>query len=90
VTTEEIWKKAFGARDRFYLIISTFGGNPAACAAALKTIEILLREDISRRAAEMGRYSKEKLELLKSKCSLIKEIRGEGLMLGIELNLSLS
>lgn len=87
VTTEAIWKKAFGARDRFDLIISTFGGNPAACAAALKTIEISFREDIPRRAAEMGRYSKEKLELLKSKCSLIKEIRGEGLMLGIELNL---
>lgn len=86
VTTEEIWKKAFGARDRFDLTISTFGGNPAACAAALKTIEITLREDLPGRAAEMGLYSKEKLELLRSKCSFIKEIRGEGLMLGIELN----
>lgn len=86
VTTEKIWKKAFGARDRFDMVISTFGGNPAACAAALKTIEVTLRDDLPGRAAEMGRYSKEKLELLKSKHSLIKEIRGEGLMLGIELN----
>lgn len=86
VTTEEIWKKAFGARDRFDLVISTFGGNPGACAAALKTIEIMLRDDLSGRAADIGRYSKERLEMLKSKHSLIKEIRGKGLMLGIELN----
>lgn len=87
VTTEQIWKRAFGSRDRFDLIISTFGGNPAACAAALKTIEITLRDDLPGHAAEIGRYSKEKLESLKSKCSLIKEIRGKGLMLGIELKL---
>jgi putrescine aminotransferase len=87
VTTEKIWKRAYGTHDRFDLTITTFGGNPAACSAALKAIEITLRDNLPERAAELGRYSKEKLDQLKSKCSHIKEIRGEGLMLGIELNL---
>jgi len=54
VTSEKIWMKAFGSRDRFDLTISTFAGNPAACAAALKTIEIMQRNDISERARTLG------------------------------------
>jgi putrescine aminotransferase len=85
VTSEKIWMKAFGSRDRFDLTISTFAGNPAACAAALKTIEIMKRDDIPKHARTLGHYAKKKLEELKTKHELIKEIRGSGLMLGIEL-----
>ncbi len=85
VTSEKIWMKAFGSRDRFDLTISTFAGNPAACAAALKTIEIMKRDDIPERARTLGDYAKKKLEELKTKHELIKEIRGDGMMLGIEL-----
>ena len=49
-TTKNIWDSAFGSRDRFDLIISTFGGNAAACAASLKAIEITLRDDFAGRA----------------------------------------
>ncbi len=85
ITSEKIWKAAFGSRDRFDLTISTFAGNPAACAAALKTIEIMHREDIPGKAREMGDYARDKLQNLKTKHALIKEIRGQGLLLGIEL-----
>ncbi len=85
VTTEQIWLKAFGARDRFDLTISTFAGNPAACAAALKTIEIMQKDDMPERARTLGDYAKKKLEDLKTRHELIKEIRGKGLLLGIEL-----
>ncbi len=86
VTSEKIWMKAFGSRDRFDLTISTFAGNPAACAAALKTIEIMQRDDIPERARTLGDYARNKLENLKTKRELIREIRGVGLMLGIELD----
>ncbi|MCJ7482900.1 MAG: aspartate aminotransferase family protein [Thermodesulfovibrionales bacterium] len=85
VTSEEIWMKAFGSRDRFDLIISTFAGNPAACAAALKTIEIMQRDDIPDHARALGDYARNKLQNLKTKHKLVKKIRGNGLLLGIEL-----
>ena len=85
VTSEKVWMKAFGSRDRFDLIISTFAGNPAACAAALKTIEIMQRDDIPEHARVLGDYARNKLQNLKMKQELIKEIRGNGLLLGIEL-----
>ncbi len=85
VTSEKIWMKAFGSRESFDLIISTFAGNPAACAAALKTIEIMRRDNIPEHARAMGDYARNKLQALKTKHELIKEIRGQGLLLGIEL-----
>jgi putrescine aminotransferase len=85
VTSEKIWMAAFGSRDKFDITISTFGGNPAACAAALKTIEIMQRDDIPGHARALGEYAKNKLQILKTKHELIREIRGQGLLLGIEL-----
>jgi len=85
VTSEKNWMAAFGSRDMFDLTISTFGGNPAACAAALKTIEIMQRDDIPDSARAVGDYARNKLQDLKTKHELIKEIRGQGLLLGIEL-----
>jgi putrescine aminotransferase len=85
VTTPAIWRRAFGDRERFDMTISTFGGNPAACAAALKSMEVILREDLPTRAAEMGRYARERLEALKARHSCVREVRGVGLLLGLEL-----
>jgi 4-aminobutyrate aminotransferase len=63
---------------------STFGGNPIACAAALKTIE-LLEKELMKNAARMGKYLMEKLRKLEKKYSIIGEIRGKGLMVGMEI-----
>lgn len=62
---------------------STFGGNPLACAAALATLDILEREALPQRAAELGVYTVERLRALQT--PLIREVRGRGLLIGIEL-----
>jgi len=84
-TTEAIWDRAFGRRDRFDLVISTFGGNAAACAASLKAIEITLREDLAGRAAALGQYANTRLQDLAKRHDNVKAIHGKGLLLGIEL-----
>lgn len=66
---------------------STFGGNPLACAAALATIGVIENENLLDRAAESGDVLRGKLEDLQAKYGdAIKEVRGEGLMLGMVLN----
>jgi predicted acetylornithine/succinylornithine family transaminase len=66
---------------------STFGGSPLVCKAALAVLRAIQKEKILANAKEMGEYLKEKLTNLAGKYSLIKEIRGLGLMVGIELNI---
>lgn len=63
---------------------STFGGNPVSCAAALETIA-LLEEELIENAAVMGRLLHGKLEALCDKHPTIAEVRGKGLMIGVEL-----
>jgi 4-aminobutyrate aminotransferase len=63
---------------------STFGGNPVACAAALVTIR-LLREQYVQNAAAMGSYFQDGLRELQGKHPIIGDVRGKGLMIGIEL-----
>jgi len=65
---------------------STFGGNPIACAAAIAVIEAIEEENLLQNAIDMGNYTKNKLEQLKAKHSIIDHIRGRGLMIGIQLN----
>ncbi len=62
---------------------STFGGNPVAIAAAMKTIE-LLQGGLVANAAEVGSYLKQGLEKLKEKHACIGDVRGLGMMLGVE------
>jgi 4-aminobutyrate aminotransferase len=62
---------------------STFGGNPVAIVAAMKTIEIL-QNGVLQNAAAMGRYLLDRLGELKSKYNFIAEVRGLGLMIGVE------
>ena len=62
---------------------STFGGNPVAIAAALKTIELLQRELVAN-SAEVGDYLKRGLEKLATKYDCIGDVRGMGMMIGVE------
>ena len=62
---------------------STFGGNPLACAAATAAIDVLVVQDLPRHAAETGAYFVERLRAMAS--PRVREIRGLGLMIGIEL-----
>ena len=65
---------------------TTFGGNPLACAAAIANLKIIQEEGLVRKCQEKGEYFKSKLKGLKEKYpKKIKEIRGLGLMIGMEL-----
>ncbi len=63
---------------------STFGGNPLACAVAREAIRVTREEKLIERAAELGAYFTAKLRTIRSK--RIREIRGRGLLIGIELH----
>jgi 4-aminobutyrate aminotransferase / (S)-3-amino-2-methylpropionate transaminase / 5-aminovalerate transaminase len=65
--------------------LSTFGGNPISCAAALANIAFMEKENLPVRAAESGAYAMSKLRELQKKNPLIGEVRGLGLMIGVEL-----
>ncbi|OIP90941.1 MAG: aspartate aminotransferase family protein [Syntrophobacterales bacterium CG_4_8_14_3_um_filter_58_8] len=64
---------------------STFGGNPLACAAALATLETILNEGILENCRKVGEYFLSRLGELKEKHPRIREVRGQGLMLAVEL-----
>ncbi len=66
---------------------STFGGNPMATTAAAHILDRLLNGGVLKNAEESGRYLREKLEGLKEKYDFITDVRGRGLMQGIEVNI---
>ena len=66
---------------------STFGGNPLACAAACVVLDALTKDNLMKNAVEVGAYLKEKFNAYKEKYpTLIKDVRGRGLILGMELS----
>jgi len=62
----------------------TYGGNPVCCAAALATFDIIQKQKLVQQAKTLGDYLKKKLVSLQKKYPAIKEVRGTGLMLGID------
>ena len=64
---------------------STFGGNPLACAAGSATIEALIEDKLVENAAALGNYFKEGLLILKDRHKIVREVRGIGMMLAMEL-----
>ena len=64
---------------------SSYGGNPLASAAGLAALEIILKEDLVKNAERVGKVMLGRLETLKEKYRCVGEVRGRGLMLGIEL-----
>jgi acetylornithine/N-succinyldiaminopimelate aminotransferase len=64
---------------------STFGGNPLGCAASKAAIEVILDEKLTYQSKVLGEYFKKSLEEVASKYDIVKEVRGMGLMIGLEL-----
>jgi acetylornithine/LysW-gamma-L-lysine aminotransferase len=64
---------------------STFGGNPLSCAAGIASIEALTQDGLVENAAKMGKLFQDGLQRLKEKHKIIREVRGKGLMIGVEM-----
>ena len=64
---------------------STFGGNPISCAAGIGALKALTEDGLIENSEKMGKIFRDGLEKLKEKHSIIREIRGKGLMIGVEM-----
>ncbi|MBS4207924.1 aspartate aminotransferase family protein [Bacillus sp. FJAT-50079] len=83
---KEIYEVFKGAGEYDYFRhINTFGGNPAACALALKNIEILENENLFARSKQLGEYVKQSLATSLEDHPFVGDVRGKGLLIGIEL-----
>lgn len=65
--------------------LSTFGGNPVSAAAALANIEVILRDKLPEQATKKGEYILKRLNEMKEEHQIIGDVRGKGLMIGVEL-----
>jgi taurine-pyruvate aminotransferase len=82
----EIYEAFKGTEEYDYFRhINTFGGNPAACALALKNLEIMENEDLFTRSAELGETVLNTLKNQLQQHKLVGDIRGKGLLIGIEM-----
>ena len=82
VATEEVFKTLF---PNPFMHTTTFGGNPLACAAAIATFNVLIEENLPARSAELGEYMLNGLRTAASEFpQLVDEIRGKGLLIGME------
>src|ERR1700741_3511899 len=86
VTRRDIYQKTFSRMDRCVVHSTTFGRNNLAMACGLAALEVIDNENLIENSAKMGALLMEKVEALKSKHSFIKEVRGKGLMIGIEFH----
>jgi ornithine--oxo-acid transaminase len=82
VTNSEMMDLAFKAGSEG----STYGGYPLACVAGHAALDVIIDEKLPERAAEKGAILKKKIEDIASRSSHVKEIRGRGLFIGIEVN----
>ena len=64
---------------------STFGGNPVSCAAALAVLDIIKDQQLLDNANKQGAYALKRLSEMKETCSIVGDVRGKGLMIGVEL-----
>jgi 4-aminobutyrate aminotransferase-like enzyme len=80
MSTDEV-ASSFEQGDHF----STFGGNPVCCAAALAVLDVVEEEDLVERARSLGEYTMKELRIMAEKYELVGEVRGKGLLVGIEL-----
>ncbi|NLT94951.1 MAG: aspartate aminotransferase family protein [Clostridia bacterium] len=85
ITTEKIHNSAYGGMDKAILHTSTFGGNNLACSAGIAALEFILKNNLPLEAEKKGQYLLSKLKGLQEMYPIIKEVRGKGLMIGLEL-----
>ena len=82
--TEAIYRSVYGSLRRAIIHTSTFSENSLAMRAALATLQVLEEENLGQRSTEMGQLLRERLSAALRGFEMVKEVRGEGLLLGIE------
>jgi len=85
VTRKDVVKRVYSSLDRSCVHASTFMGNNLAMISGLATLHVLEVENLVKRCHEMGEYFMKRLKPLQEKYDLVKDIRGRGLLIGIEL-----
>ena len=85
VTTDAIWKKAYGTLETGLLHTSTFGGNSRACACGVAAIRTIIQKRLPENAAVMGERIAASISKLSGRFSVLRGVRGKGLMIGLTL-----
>ena len=82
--SDEVCNSVYSSLPRAFVHTSTFSENSLAMRAGLATLDVLEREDLGQRAIEAGRYLHERLTAALQEFEMVKEVRGVGLLMGIE------
>ncbi len=85
VTTREIYQRAVGTLERCYVHQSTYGRNRLSMAAGLAALRVIERDRLVEHCADVGELLRAGIEQLRERHEMIREVRGAGLMIGIEL-----
>lgn len=82
----DLWLKSYGTLDSFALHTSTFGGGSLACAAGLAAVRVFRETDVVANAEERGGQLLDGLRHVAARYSVVREVRGQGLLIGLEFN----
>ena len=89
ICTDEVWNAAYGEAETCFHHTVTFGESPLTCAAGIASLQYIYDNDLITRAAEKGAHIQGRLQEIATKYpNVIKEVRGRGLMIGIEFHLA--
>ena len=89
ICTEELWSAAYGDPETCFHHTVTFGESPLTCAAGIASLQYIFDNDLINEATRKGEYMMSKLKAIAAKYpKVIKEVRGRGLMMGIEFQLA--
>lgn len=86
IATEDVWKKGYGTIEKCLLHTSTFGGNTWAAVAGITTLQFIEENNLEVEAFKKGNYLIKRLVKLKEKYPILKDVRGRGLMVGLEFD----
>jgi acetylornithine/succinyldiaminopimelate/putrescine aminotransferase len=86
IARRDIYQKTFSRMDRCVVHSTTFGRNNLAMACGLAALEVIDSENLVANSARMGALLMEKIDALRARHSFLKEVRGKGLMIGIEFH----
>jgi len=87
IAREKLWTEKI-IENPWILGSPTFGGNPVCCSAALATLKFMLETNLPQQIAEKGDYIMSKLKEYEEKYSILEEVRGKGLLIGLEFKTS--